>query len=103
MHTPTPWKINKGFSQIEGMGQIVDKDGNLIATVNESNGDFNEENTEFIVTACNAHDDLLETLLKARKSLVDMKELLNDQGITFNLAPTWKMIEQALAKTGIKP
>lgn len=55
-HTPGPWRFNQYASAIEF-------DGNTIARLASSFGhDAKESNGEFIVRACNIHEDLLAAL-----------------------------------------
>ncbi len=65
-HTPTPWVVD-AVSDANGYRTIRTDDGSIhgdtdvqpIATVYRN---MVRLNAEFIVTACNAHDDLVETL-----------------------------------------
>jgi hypothetical protein len=69
-HTPGPWKVfgvrrNQYLAVIDS---IPDQDGKVIANcichVAMTNPDA-QANAEFIVRACNAHDDLLEACEQA--------------------------------------
>lgn len=51
-----------------------------------------------IVNLLAAAPELLAALLKARESLLGMKELLNSHGSAYGLGLTWKMIDEAIAK-----
>lgn len=65
MYAPTPWEIGEAYGT---PAKIVLKQRNgaqvfiaLIGNVNVSD-DAIQANADFIVTACNAHEDLLEAL-----------------------------------------
>lgn len=57
--TPRPWKrqAKTGLNR----WRIVDAEGHQVADVNHYNIDA-EGNAEFVVRACNAHDDLMLSL-----------------------------------------
>lgn len=69
-HTPTPWTF--GHSQDDGVGDITDKDGHLIADCYSNNGFDGAtciENARFIIRAVNAHDKREELLERAADTL----------------------------------
>lgn len=67
-HTPTPWKVvsekNEGTADpLDRTICILDKGGALIATMNENELDASGiDNAAFIVSAVNAHEELLAAL-----------------------------------------
>ena len=87
-HTPTPWTFIKsktsGLMHVESSIDAV-QSGVHISSVT------NKENAEFIVTACNAHEDLVKALELAQTYLEDN-------------APhsALHVIKQAVAKAGVK-
>ena len=81
-HTETPWKISDVI-----LTRIIDEDNNsvaegLSADYNNPNG---RANAEFIVKACNMHDELVEACRKARYWLEKFSEDF----------PIWKEIPAA--------
>lgn len=61
-HTPTPWHLSEPPLK---ENFIYDEDGLLIADVNgffKREAAENSANADFIVRACNAHDELVEAL-----------------------------------------
>lgn len=60
-HTPTPWEAEKTMTRGEFCWNyhIRAQDKSMICTVGPCAQD---ENMQFIVTACNAHDELVEAL-----------------------------------------
>ena len=72
-HTPTPYR--KGNFTEFG---IDSKDGPVAKVLDWKNA---EETREFIITACNSHDDLLEACKYAREQLRNVK------GKTFPILP----------------
>lgn len=98
-HTKTPWRVgapNKMGSvvadepvpEIGGSDAVGYYGGHLIA---ES---IAPRNAEFIVRACNAHDQLVAALHDARARLVSYASITNDHH------PAIKTIDAALAAAG---
>lgn len=62
-HAPTPWRVSNESDRI-----ILDATGLQVASADYLSGDIEYRwaetvaNAEFIVAACNAHDDLLSAL-----------------------------------------
>lgn len=66
-HTPTPWQLDlEPIAPIDGSKLLISKDRGAIAevTLNWIPRGMNEANAQFILTACNAQDDLVEALHK---------------------------------------
>ena len=61
-HTATPWKINSG-------GQVVTLDGAIVIANLYQTGGNAKANAEFIIQACNAHDELVGALKAAEQHL----------------------------------
>jgi len=72
-HTPSPWELGRGSF---GTPLIVTKEGDSIASVDLI------QNAAFIVTACNAHADLLVAL----QNLCIAAENSNCNSITIDAA-----------------
>jgi len=94
-HSPGPWKArpskfgkNPALTNPPG---IVDGQNDYVAVLGGGNVHFSnaEANAEFIVRACNTHDDLLEALKEARDALVcESTNVYGDTcGITFTCGP----------------
>lgn len=90
-HTPTPWRHEK--KPYNGYRIISDSGGDQVIEFSDFEG--SEANAEFIVTAVNAHEDLVEAL----KYLIEETEKpANEKNI-----PHVRMIcKEALAKAGVK-
>jgi hypothetical protein len=88
-HTATPWRIS-GYSDVNGNYLHIGAETSpmVLASMNERHVDT-KANAEFIVRACNAHDDLVRVLKKIRR---------ND--LPANEQPLWDEICAALAKAG---
>lgn len=73
-HTPTPWKAALGFNHrqkrydIEGPDHSNETATSAIALIVAQ--DLSQEDTAFIVRACNAHEELVEAL-KASLNFID--------------------------------
>ena len=70
-HTPTPWKVRHDSDESGDGYMIEDKNGYPIANTmyfasdkdtREMHKKWDKENAQFIVTACNAFEDMLEAL-----------------------------------------
>ena len=77
-HTPTPWKVqlveekHHGYDGWNTFAVRDEKTNGCIAMVGEVDRQFdtvNEANAEFIVTACNSHDELIAELKLALRYL----------------------------------
>ena len=95
-HTPTPWITN---DELVIAGK---EDGVLIC---ECNTDPHWEpsadgfaNAEFIVKACNLHEELVEAC-KLAIAYLNTGAISNDKGLRIKAKQAYKTIEQALAKT----
>jgi hypothetical protein len=85
-HTPLPWCAK------EGMIYAENGDGKTIATLNSPAVDAD---AEYIVRACNCHEELVE----ACKGLFEaMRE--SGKNLPIHLAPAWSKIWTALEKAG---
>lgn len=62
-HTPTPWNVNQGRITADGV-TVATSYAPSNATVNSIA--LRDANAAFIVRACNAHDELVEILERAR-------------------------------------
>lgn len=66
-HTPTPWAVTRFADGTIGLHSLArearGEAWNELATFRGSRG---EENSAFIVTACNAHDELIVAIHKLR-------------------------------------
>ncbi|MCF2502783.1 hypothetical protein L0663_05300 [Dyadobacter sp. CY107] len=75
-HTPTPYHINKVFNDVNYTNSEKDEIiARLVAGSAEEVG-RNDANAEFIVRACNAHDDLGASLNRTWK-IIEMAGLTN--------------------------
>ena len=54
-HTPGPWRLSKNY-------HILSDDGSIIADIHETESNNIAANAEFILRACNCHEELLEAL-----------------------------------------
>lgn len=80
-HTPTPWKYwNYQIIQDQPEARTVCHD-------------VSRKNAAFIVTACNAHEDLVKALLMVYENY-DANAALKDHEL--------KAVEEALDKAGVK-
>ncbi len=74
-HTPTPWRVDGGYS---GYDFIVDKEGSLLAQLGSVNAKplyrNAKANAAYIVLAVNAHEELL---IAAKDFLYDMRQQPN--------------------------
>ena len=64
--TPGPWKVDTDGFNHYGLPRVLGSDGCIVAGVMQT-----QANAEFIVRACNAHDQLLEAL----RGLMDIAEI----------------------------
>lgn len=99
-HTPTPWEQNGHFVESYGGPDVCE-----VGIKNEHGQHNNEEaeaNAAFIVTAVNAHEELV----KACQNTVEHLRSKLNTGLTVAKACGMQSvlveIEQALAKAGIK-
>lgn len=95
-HTPTPWIAGES---------VISKDKKAILQM-ECEGLPFKANAAFIVTACNAHEDLIEALtaIKARINGEWDNPALEKQGPqsqSLEVSIQW-IVEKALTKAGIK-
>lgn len=99
-HSPLPWR--KAFSEnqqwlvVNGLGD----DGDVIARIPRFKDFIDQADAEFIVRACNAHDELIAALraIKRRIHFIGMpQEPFRDDD-----APDWRkeiaLLEAAIAK-----
>ena len=69
-HTPTPWKLNKAGSQKTIYINTADEEGLYLADLQNCQGtETTEANAEFIVRACNSHDDLVKALKEVKEQI----------------------------------
>jgi len=83
-HTPTPWEYDREE-------QIVKRGTEIIADLMSPTADGMKANGKFIVTACNAHKDLV----KACKEAIGFIEHSSGDKYPENLI---ELLQQALAK-----
>jgi len=110
-HTPTPWKLentrpNNPKSDEDNRCLVVPADPSLGACIATMQYTGKEEhkiiayhNAKFIVTACNAHEDLvkaLEGLMKYYVGNRSSKNVVGESGLAADFA------REALAKAGVK-
>lgn len=69
-HTPIPWSVDHNCTSF-----IIDADGVTVAQVED------DADAEFIVRACNSHDDLLEALKELVKLDDEGEQAFVDMGI----------------------
>lgn len=93
-HTPLPW----GYREHEEPANnghdddyiytywIVDKKGNHVISNISDFQIMNEEDLKFIVTACNAHDDLVAALEATRPTLVRASSIYEEEYATSTLS-----------------
>lgn len=95
MHTPTPWWND--------LDCINGSENESIANTCESNKN-RDADAAFIVTACNAHGDLVKAVKYAVSVLESLPEnMLNDlQDNILDESIDWKVFVDALAKAGVK-
>jgi len=102
-HQPTPWELHNEGEKIE------DADGEFVTRLSFSRyyddreDPIAEANAAFIVTACNAHDDLVRALryVLERINTPEMLEIRNDDA--YILQSLWHIenqIRATLAKAG---
>jgi predicted FMN-binding regulatory protein PaiB len=89
--TPTPWEYQQVHK--EGYFKIIRDDGEDVYKI--ANG-LSHEDAEFIVRACNAHDDLV----KALQELYNQGFDLGDSYYRDENERVLKQAEAALAKAG---
>ncbi len=82
-HTPTPWEVS--YYDYDNNGPIYCIENVTRSTTPEEH----KANAEFIVRACNAHDDLVEALKYSRKFIPHNHP-----------DKPWEEIDAALAKAG---
>jgi len=95
-HTPGPWSVGTGLrtSAGKGIGFIAE-----IKTLPNRDYQQMEANADFIVRACNSHDELLEALkecLKAVNTVIAFSDMAGHESLSFIRVK--KMAEQAIAK-----
>jgi len=95
-HTALPWEYFKGNANGKGLIRIesgIDARPSGIHIASLTRTPENEANADFIITACNAHEDLVSVAQKALAVLeeVEAESFLRDE------------IRQALAKAGVNP
>ena len=66
-HTPGPWKQHATPGKI--YASVRGADGRCVADCGSRSDVIAQANAEFIVRACNAHDDLLEALEACERAL----------------------------------
>lgn len=64
-HTPTPWAKTESFQIVKPQGNTALELADICYVGDEA---VAEANAEFIVRACNAHDELVEALQKCLES-----------------------------------
>lgn len=94
-HTPTPWKQHE--TEGKTFASIRSVNNETIADCGSRRDLIAQANASFIVTACNAHEELVRALEFARKQYQEHFE---------NMPVAWQtvdnVIEQALAKAEVK-
>jgi len=98
-HTPTPWRWVSWGERIS----IDAKENAGIATINPQ-GDadkgipcrIDRANTDFIVRACNSHDDLLAALKESLDQIEYLRRQLTDRKRRFVAATTNRVVEIGL-------
>ena len=95
-HTATPWKVeNQSVTGLDGIMRlnygIFTGGGNRVALL----GHNQKNNAEFIVRACNAHDDLVKALRLAVTHYIGER---NSKNVTGESGIAADFIHQVLAK-----
>ena len=92
-HTPTPWNAENAAGDFQALIYGVDDPtGKTIALTYTGNAD-----AEFIVRACNAHDELVDAC-RAFVSLWPVLPGYDKPKATPEVITVWNMAKQALAK-----
>lgn len=76
-HTPTPWIFKPGYDNTDGdltLGSIMGDDTHIARIWNDQ--EYAENDAQFIVTACNAHEELVRALQKMEKVLRRVQDTL---------------------------
>jgi hypothetical protein len=79
-HSPTPWSIEHYSSNTD---KLLDADGEFVHFVHKSRMEWTDDdptgaaNVDFIVRACNAHDELLAAL----RAMIDPQNFRTDPTI----------------------
>ena len=72
-HTSGPWAVRSlGGHQLRWIGQVGDYLPHVECT---SHGERSEQDAAFIVRACNAHEELVKALKKAKAALYNVPEV----------------------------
>lgn len=96
-HTPLPWEALKGgpiVHQRESDGYVYVADTDVCTNVYHPSRDLIKANAEFIVKACNCHDDLLEACKRTKHFL----EVCHRASVGRN--QRIKILEAAIKKAG---
>ena len=78
--TPGPWSYTKGSATPVGFMNVIRGRGANVGEVFAQSNGIGLANAEFIVRACNSHDNLLAALCSARDALSDLNQSENDDG-----------------------
>lgn len=90
-HTPTPWFVSQYLD--DGRWGIVKGDGEIVIGLAER---LTEANARFIVTAVNAHDDLVAAVKAMEEHLSALCVMARDNTLyKWNSAGTVKTIHEA--------
>ena len=97
-HTPTPWKLEKTkLGDLIAIRSVTNKYGCCVPPIDGSD-DEDRANAEFIVTACNAHEELVTNL----KNLILLVRHADKNKVWDNRQDYISQAEEALAKAGVK-
>jgi hypothetical protein len=74
-HTPTPYRVvTNNFKEYKGMyeeGMNIETDDTIICSISGGMPIYEaESNAQFIITACNCHDELLNTLKRLTEKVI---------------------------------
>jgi len=97
-HTETPYNAQLVTSHYQKKYIIQDSVGNVIVSTPENyDGEKHKANADFIVRACNSHDDLVAACKEALL-WIDMRTRTQCKSDTHN--EILALLQQALAKAG---
>lgn len=96
-HTPTPWIFNQNKGCIEVNGEKLLVNGVSLPCGNHPESNHATANAQFIVRACNAHDELVAALKLALCQLKVWNSTISQSWEFYRKSPEIQKIEQALA------
>ena len=103
--TPGPWLLDgdHGYGNLNGTRIRDEKRGYVLSVAIGDVPELNAPaNAEFIVRACNAHDDLVAALKEAQKLAKLMEDLCGCRGDDEYVWGVQKKIDAAISKAGVQ-